>query len=160
LSYGLSDIVALATSYLQYRSFSGIIFDILSHGSRLQDTELQTENCLPRPRGLPEATCGQSDQEVLKGVREQTSSNDAGRPSRAIRARAPTDGTVLSHQPVAPGTIDRETIENLRGYILFLEEMDAKYRPEESLTAHREQRVHRAIDAAFPEEVQSPSEGN
>lgn len=93
-------------------------------------------------------------------MREQTSGNEECRVSGASSVEVCCDKEGLRSQSIDSTAIHCEAVENLRGYVLFLEEMDAKYRPEESLTAHREQRVHRAIDAAFPEEVQSPSEGN
>ena len=54
---------------------------------------------------------------------------------------------------------EAEAMENLRAYICFLEEMDAKYLPDEPLVAHRERRVHRTIDAAFSDGVESTPEG-
>jgi len=111
------------------------------------------------PRNLSQTPLCQSDQEVLKGVREQTSGNEECRVSGASSVGVCCGKEGLSSQSIDSTAIHCEAVENLRGYVLFLEEMDAKYLPEGPLTALREQRARRAIDAAFPEMLQSGSEG-
>lgn len=52
-----------------------------------------------------------------------------------------------------------EAVENLRAYILFLERMDEKYRPERRIRISRERRARRAVDAAFANGVDSSAGG-
>ena len=56
------------------------------------------------------------------------------------------------------GSIIQEAVETLRGYILFLEGMEAKYRAGRNIRDLRKLRARRVIGTAFDDSVESPSE--
>jgi len=61
--------------------------------------------------------------------------------------------------PRANNLLDQEAVENLRAYVLFLEGMDAKYRPARHVRSDRERRARRTVDAAFAAGIDSSTEG-
>ena len=76
----------------------------------------------------------------------------------AESTRARPGDVSLQRSPVAATSATEDALENLRGYLLFLERMDAKY-GHGPTPQDRERRVRRAVDAAFTGDVDSASGG-
>jgi len=66
------------------------------------------------------------------------------------RRRGSLNGDLKAYLPVGEAAV-----ENLRAYVLFLEEMDTKYDHAQNC---REQRARRTIEAAFSNDVESGKE--
>lgn len=61
---------------------------------------------------------------------------------------------------VSDASPDPEALENLRAYILFLEEAAAKYLLKHVVECGQDRRVRRTIEAAFADDVESVEEGS
>lgn len=96
------------------------------------------------------------DQEALKGVTEQTSSDDECRRSGADGVGVCLDEEGLSSQSIGSRTIDREAIENLRAFLTILQEWDEEDRREaERVSRLRQERAAKTIADHFAEGVES-----